>query len=651
MPTNFVEEFRSELAKLVSVYASAKTSISKSKSTNPLIDKPTIENVEKKLQELVRSSFSDFKTKLTQQLNELEKSQQLSSIMLVGNPINDTITDLRNHITETINYIDGINLEEFCKDFDTKTDGKLKIDDLMTEITGKVDPNTIVETIQNTNTQILDAVRTTFVKKRDNLNAKVEDVRTKLEELKPLEFIPEIKAFISDNEPLLASAKSCPHEKIDIQMMKLDGIDFSKFDKAKDKFKAEKQMFEDKKFGDLKTKLEALKTATPTLAPLIDPLLDSFKSIESPATMALETFEKDETKLFAPIEATITAFITQQANSMTDLSPFHYAIEPSKLGGLNQLITELNSITELTPEKLEKAFAIQQVAAEIRTDLKAKKLLADDDKSHRLDSPNDRLVGELGAISKDIMDIRTTARNISDQSSEQILQNRLKMLGKRCANLQGKDGHIDAHQRAIALQRSLLIKEKNAEILNKQTPAATDLAEDIKTTLTRYKTVRDDTSFEREKDKSDQLKAYERQLFKEKKREQRAERLKERKKIVDKYLAASLTPEEALASVKSIHVNTAKFLWFNVKWAWRIEQAQNDRTKKQQTQFQTDLKNVLNQLKAIDTQLLGKQKANAIYNPIFANIPHLIGGTQIMIPQHLIDLQAQLEEADRTFKH
>ncbi len=646
-----IEELRSSLASLVSSYTGAKNSIKRTRDTNPLISKPTLEEIEQNLKTEIQNVFNTFKTKLNDQLTELKKAQQLSSIMLIGNPINDTITNLINDITSINAYLDGINLDDFCKEFDKRTGGKLKIDDLMADVEAKINLDNISQTIENVNTQVLDAVRTTFVKQREALNNKINEVQTNLDELAALFFIPEIENFISLTTPSLAPARACTHDQIDAQMRILEGIDFAQFDKAKDKFKAEKQAFEDKKFGDLKAKLEALKAATPTLAPLIDPLLDSFKTIESPATMSLETFEKDETKLFAPIEATITAFITQQANSMTDLSPFHYAIDPSKLGDLNQLITELNSITELTPEKLEKAVAIQQVAAEIRTNLKAKKLLADDDKSHRLDSPNDRLVGELGAISQDILAERSITRNISDQTSEQDLQKRLENLRQRCANLQGKDGHIDAHQREIALQRSLLIRDKNAEILNRPSIATTSLANDIKNTISEYNNITGQDTFDDEKYRVAQQSTYENQIFKQKNRAQRTELLNKRKTIIDANKALALTPEQALASVTSIQVNTAKFLLWDVKWKSRVQKKQDNQTKKQHTTYQNDLKKVLNQLKEIDKKLLGNKRATEIYDPIFERIPYLLGGTQVMIPQHLIDLQESLVMANNTFKH
>ena len=64
---------------------------------------------------------------------------------------------------------------------------------------------------------------------------------------------------------------------------------------------------------------------------------------------------------------------------------------------------DLKGITKLTPENLEKAVLLQQLVNKIRDDLKAKKLLADDDKSHRLDAPNVRLVRDLGDINQDNM--------------------------------------------------------------------------------------------------------------------------------------------------------------------------------------------------------------------------------------------------------
>ena len=628
-----IEELRSSLASLVSSYTGAKNSIKRTRDTNPLISRPTLEEIEQNLKTEIQNVFNTFKTKLNDQLTELKKAQQLSSIMLIGNPINDTITNLINDITSINAYLDGINLDDFCKEFDKRTGGKLKIDDLMADVEAKINLDNISQTIENVNTQVLDAVRTTFVRQREALNDKINEVQAKLDELAALSFIPEIENFINSTKPSLAPARTCTHDQIDAQMRILEGIDFTKFDKAKDKFKAEKQMFEDKKFGDLKTKLEALKAATPTLAPLIDPLLDSFKTIESPATMSLETFEKDETKLFVPIEATITAFITQQANSMTDLSPFHYAIDPSKLGDLNQLITELNSITELTPEKLEKAVAIQQVAAEIRTNLKAKKLLADDDKSHRLDSPNDRLVGVLGAISQDILAERSITRNIADQASERSMEQRLEMLRERCAQLQGKDGKIDAHQREIALQRSALIHSKN-EALFTQTTTEPDK---IAASLTRFEKLKnDDWSATKKKYRDQQFRAVEKEIFAETKKEKRQELLAERKKILTN-LENAANSFDALDAVTNVQVNKGLF----------IKPRQNFRVSRQRTAYQNAVKQTLTQLRAVDRKLLGRARASVLYDKLITEItPLLLGGTQVMIPQHLIDLQDTLEFAN-----
>lgn len=601
----------------------------KAKASIEAVNNETIfsnpEIIKKSLEEAVKKVLQAFIPKLMEILTELNDCQQNAEKYSI-----DT-SDLSAHsfkVNAAKKYIDAIleneaSLSSFCANFNQE-----KINELLQKINENVDSKKISTAINAANK----GVNNVGLDLLEQINQKKKEFAEKLEAIQALSpYIEGVEEFVNEANPKFTNTPGKPLE----QIIELSKIDFSKYDEALKKFNAEKKEFESEELKAFKELLERLKSnASPELAAQIDEMLKSFKIPNTTEKITLEAYKKAEVTLFTPVKSVLNAFVANQANILEELKPLHYAIETSQLSELHELTTQLNAIKELTPDKLAKAFEVHKLASKIKLDLKGKKLLDETAQNINLDTTLDSqkktdAIAELTEISEAIIKAKGSDKpDIED-------------LRLRCVGLQKKYGALEAHQREIAIARSALIRTKNEAVFadtEKSQSARDEIVKKLEDDAKYYTSLFDeDWRPTTQKGKERQFSDARKKVFNDISRTERDKLIGQREAII-KELEKNSSNFDALQAVRNIQPTPS--------WIHFIKKAKAYTLEKEKTDYQTSFQTVITKLKTIDTKLLGKKRANVFYANLLDKKTLLLGGTQLVIPKYLIDLQETLVAAN-----